>query len=195
MQPKPPLLVIDTSTHACLLHYHIHLSAATQADISWWLTFAKAWNGRAFFVDLPWTLLQHSSYSRMQATRVLVPTEPDSPEEERHPVVRTLRSGSCSTRLGQALVTQTLVDPLRQPGCGPCLAHRHYQTQVTHGSSQSSILHSCLSELHCPLAIYFQGINNSIADALSHFQFHRFHRLAPAADTYPTPIPVIEITT
>ena len=47
--------LIDTSTHARLLHHHIHLSAATQADISWWLTFAKAWNGRAFFVDLPWT--------------------------------------------------------------------------------------------------------------------------------------------
>ena len=68
--------LIDTSTYSCLLHHHIHLSATTHADISWWLTFAEGWNGKAFFVNLPWTLPRHSSYSLVPVTRVSVPTGP-----------------------------------------------------------------------------------------------------------------------
>ena len=42
---------------------------------------------------------------------------------------------------------------------------------------------------------HISGIDNSIADALSRFQFYRCDRLAPAANTDHTPTPVIEITT
>ena len=35
------------------------------------------------------------------------------------------------------------------------------------------------------------GVDNGIADALSHLQFHRFKSLALDADTEPTSIPVI----
>ena len=36
---------------------------------------------------------------------------------------------------------------------------------------------------------HIPGVDNSIADALSRLQFHRFRKLAPEADANPTPIP------
>ena len=38
---------------------------------------------------------------------------------------------------------------------------------------------------------HISGVDNGIADALSHLQFHRFRCLAPDADPEPTSIPVI----
>jgi len=38
-------------------------------------------------------------------------------------------------------------------------------------------------------AVHLPGIHNSIADALSRFQWQEFRRLAPEALWYPTPIP------
>ena len=37
------------------------------------------------------------------------------------------------------------------------------------------------------LISHIPGVDNSVADALSRLQFHRFHQLAPEADPEPTP--------
>ena len=39
-------------------------------------------------------------------------------------------------------------------------------------------------------AVHVCGASNKIADALSRFQFQKFHQLAPEADLDSTPVPV-----
>ena len=50
------------------------------------------------------------------------------------------------------------------------------------------------SALSCPpqlsfSALHVPGVNNQLADALSHFQWQDFRLLAPEAQPLPTPVP------
>ena len=47
--------LLDGSTKVTSLHHHIRLSAAMQADIDWWLRFAREWNRKSFFLSHEWT--------------------------------------------------------------------------------------------------------------------------------------------
>ena len=47
--------IIDLSTTAKCLHYHITLNKEAQADIQWWISFLPSWNGTANFLEQEWT--------------------------------------------------------------------------------------------------------------------------------------------
>lgn len=45
--------LIDLSTSATELHHHIRLNASTRADIAWWWSFGKEWNGVSLLTSPP----------------------------------------------------------------------------------------------------------------------------------------------
>ena len=47
--------LIDLSTTARKLYYHVTLNAEARADIKWWEDFLPSWNGVAMFLDPEWT--------------------------------------------------------------------------------------------------------------------------------------------
>ena len=70
------------------------------------------------------------------------------------------------------------------------------------GLGRPSTRHSCASFGRCSsrqrnnftvLLKHIPGVDNSIADSLSRSQLHRFHLLAPGADTHATPTPAVGI--
>ena len=88
--------------------------------------------------------------------------------------------------------------------------HQWHRQHVLFYSDNDSVVHILLSRtskipslLHLLRALllaaahhsfsfsaqHIPGVTNSIADALSHFHWQDFHRLAPEAHPHPTPIP------
>ena len=117
-----------------------------------------------------------------------------SSEEEKHPVARTLCSGSCTHAWGKHWARKRLLIH-----CDNQAVVHVWHTGTTKRRSLMALVRALFfiaaSQNFTVVLQHIPGVNNSITDALSRFQFYRFHRLATAADTDPTPTPLIKTTT
>ena len=112
------------------------------------------------------------------------------PMDQGYPVEKAACNSGRSIHMGGPLGPQMIADSQLKPGGGPCLAAWGIKAKGAHGLGQSTLFTAATNNFTVNLQ-HIEGANNSIADALSHSQFCRFHSLAPGADADPTPIPAI----
>ena len=193
--------LIDASTRVSSNHHHIRLTAAMRADIHWWHSFARTWNGKSVFLDHWWTPspefqlftdASNQGYGAYWKGHWLSGTW--SKRERRHSIQWK--------ELYAVLLAAVTWGP--QWGKRRLLVHCDNQA-VVHiwraGTSKHeslmilvrTLFFTAASHNFTILLHHIQGVNNSLADALSRSQFHRFRHLAPNADQQPTPIPVVEM--
>ena len=191
--------LINASTTVHALHYHLRLSAATKADIEWWLQFAPTWHGKAFFLDHSWipspafqlyTDASQQGYgcfwqgqwlrgawTKRQAQR-------DIQWKELAAVVIAASTWGAQWKTRRLLVhcdNHAVVDIWRK------------------GTSKHAALMQLVRKLFFIAATHnftlllqhIQGTDNGIADALSRSQFSRFRSLAPRANADPTLTPAV----
>ena len=189
--------LIEASTTVTSLHYHLHITKPIRADLDWWLTFASQWNGKAFFLDHDWTpspafqLFTDASqlgygcywrghwlygpWSRQQAAR-------DIQWKELFAILVAATTWASHWRRKRLLVhcdNQTVVDICRTGTLKNTDLMRLICTLFFMAARHNFTL----------LINHIPGVDNSVADALSRLQFHRFCQLAPEADSEPTPTP------
>ena len=192
--------LIDASTRVSSNHHHIPLSAAMRADIHWWRSFAQTWNWKSFFLDHWWTPSRSSSCSPMPVIRAMVLTGESTGSMAPGPSASS--DTPCSGK--NCTVLLAAVTWGAQWGKKRLLVHCDNQAVVhiwrTGTSKHESLMilvrtlfFTAASHNFTILLHHIQGVNNSMADALSRSEFHRFKHLAPNADKEPTPIPVVEM--
>ena len=193
--------LIDASTTVPLLHHQLRVSAGIRADIDWWLEFATDWNGTAFFLDHEWL---------------------PSPQFQLHTDASQLGYG-CSwqghwlyglwdkKQLHQDIQWKELFAVLlaatawgAQWSRKRILIHcdNHAVVDVWRSGTTKhkalmrlirSLFFTAAKHNFTVLLKHIPGVDNSIADSLSRSQLHRFHLLAPGADTHATPTPAVGI--
>ena len=194
--------LIEASTTVTSLHHHLRITKPIRADLDWWLTFASQWNGKAFFLDHDWTpspafqLFTDASqlgygcywrghwlygpWSRQRAAR-------DIQWKELFAILVAATAWASHWRRKRLLVhcdNQAVVDICRTGTSKNTELMRLIRTLFFTAARHNFTL----------LINHIPGVDNSVADALSRLQFHRFHQLAPEADPEPTPTPVIVIS-
>ena len=194
--------LIEASTTVTSLHHHLRITKPIRADLDWWLTFASQWNGKAFFLDHDWTpspafqLFTDASqlgygcywrghwlygpWSRQRAAR-------DIQWKELFAILVAATVWASHWRRKRLLVhcdNQAVVDICRTGTSKNTELMRLIRTLFFTAARHNFTL----------LINHIPGVDNSVADALSRLQFHRFHQLAPEADPEPTPTPVIVIS-
>ena len=190
--------LIDLNTTARLPHHHISLNTEARRDVAWWLKYLPLWNGRAIIPDPFW--------SRSPDLELFT----DASGGVGFGIYFQGRwlNGSWPSNLSNHSIQWKELYPIAL-SCllwGPLwrgkklLFHCDNQSVVdiwAEGSSRDPLLmHLVRSIFFCAashqfsvLVSHIRGTDNSIADALSHFQMLRFRQLTPQADLEPTPLP------
>lgn len=179
------------------LHHRLRISAGIRADLDWWLSFARTWNSKAFFLDHQWlpspqfqlfTDASHLGYGCYWQGHWI------SRSWNRRQVAHDIQW----KELFAVLLAAMAWDP--QWSCKRLLVHCNNNAVVNIWHTGTTKHPACM-HLVCTLFLtaatynfillmqHILGVDNSIADALS--QFHRFCELAPEADPNPKPTSVI----
>ncbi len=190
--------LLDLAHSISQLDAPLWLNHEATLDLNWWLTYAKSWNGKAFFLDPTWThspdmnlftdassLIGYGAFWNGQWLQ-----QEWSPANCHHSIQWK--------ELYAILMACEVWGPLWHRK--RVLFHCDNQTIVhlwKSGLSRSPQLMHLVRALFYVAATHnfhvtithIYGTDNSIADALSRFQMQRFLRLAPQADPNPTPIP------
>ena len=190
--------LIDLSMCTRSLSAQLTLTPAAQADITWWQTYLPTWNGRTLIPDLSWTKSPefelftdaaglhgfgtyfqgrwcHGHWTQEQAGLSLT-------WKELFPI-------ALSCRLWGHLLTQRKL-----------LVHCDNASVVAvmaSGTSRDPYVAQLVRDVFFSAAKYqfvifvqhLLGTSNVVADSLSRFQMEKFRRLAPDADSKPTPSP------
>ena len=195
--------LIEASTKVPSLHHHIRVSKAMKADIEWWIHLSHSWHGKSFFLDHTWTpspafqlytdasQLGYGCYWRGHWLSGLW---------SKHQLKHDIQWKELFAILIAANAWGS------QWGRKRLLVHcdNHAVVDIWHrGTSKQAALMHLVRALFFTAATYnftlllqhIQGVDNSIADALSRSQFHRFRGLAPQADAEPTPTPAVATST
>ena len=195
--------LIDLSTTARLPHHHISLNTEARRDVAWWLKYLPLWNGRAIIPDPFW--------SRSPDLELFT----DASGGLGFGIYFQGRwlNGSWPSYLSDRSIQWKELYPIAL-SCllwGPLwrgkklLFHCDNQSVVdiwAKGSSRDPLLmHLVRSIFFCAashqfsvLVSHIRGTDNSIADALSHFQMLRSRQLAPLAELEPTTLPPSALT-
>lgn len=193
--------LIDASMTASSNHHHVRISATVRADINWWLSFARNWNGRNLILEHQWTpspafqLFTDASdhgYGAYWRGHWFCSTW--SKQQRRHTIQwRELFAVvlAAATWGSQWQRKRLLVH---------CDNHAVVHIWRTGTSKQQSLMRlvrtlffTAATHNFTLILQHIQGIDNGIADALSRSQLHRFRCLAPMADQDPVPIPVVRM--
>ena len=193
--------LINLSTHATSLHHHLYLNQEAKADIQWWLNLLPLWNGTAPILEPKWTpshiLHIYTDASSLHgygaffngawfrgswAPHQQLGNDISIAWQELYAIVLAAQAW------GHLWTTRRI------------LAHCDNLAVVdiwSRYSSKSQSIMSLIRTLYFTAATYhfhirfshIQGVDNSIADALSRNQLEKFRKLAPMADREMTPIP------
>ncbi|MEW8545793.1 MAG: reverse transcriptase domain-containing protein [Candidatus Thiodiazotropha sp.] len=185
-------------------HHHLRITADMKKDLKLWLHFFKDFNGISVFHDRFWTSNEDiqlftdsaggvslgfgASFARKWAygawphSWVDLGITEDITVLELFPLLVSLHIWGEELRNKKILFR---VDNL---------AVVHIVNSMTSKSDRvMTILRAfTLQCLHLNLVVKAQHVSsssNSVADALSRFQFQRFHQLVPDAEPFPTPVP------
>ena len=180
--------MIETSKKVKHLHHRVRLDKSFRADVDWWLTFLPHWNGVAMFPDVHWTtdddLQLYTDASNIAVGAYLdgawfVELVPDL-------------SHSINWRELYVVVLAAATWGHRWTGKRILLyCDNQCVVQVlTTGTSKSPALMDLVRALFYLSATYQFEVTatwigtkvNTLADALSRLDFHKFWRLAPAAE-------------
>ena len=193
--------LIDASTTVPLLHHHLRVSAGIRADIDWWLEFATDWNGTAFFLDREWLpspqFQLHTDASQLGYgcfwqghwlyglwDKKQLPQ--DIQWKELFAVLLAATAWGAQWSRKRILIhcdNHAVVDVWRSG----TTKHKALMRLIR------SLFFTAAKHNFTVLLKHIPGVDNSIADSLSRSQLHRFHLLAPGADTHATPTPAVGI--
>jgi hypothetical protein len=199
--------MIDLTRNVLKPHHHIKLSSGFFQDLKMWKDFISNWNGENFFLSSEWyasdTLNLHTDASGSLGFRGIFGKKWFQGKWQPH------------QQLGQpgiSIAWQELFAIV--VACqiwGGLLADQRIKFHCDN-EAVVSIINSKRSPIprvmdlmrHLTLltlkhnmyihAVHIPGKHNDIADAISRFQFQRFQKLAPNADTNPCQIPEILMT-
>ena len=180
--------MIDLCKKVKHLHHTIKLNKAFQADVSWWLTFLPTWNGVGMFYDRQWTSDIDLELYTDASDKAVSGFFAGAWFVEQ--VMDTTRSINWRELYAVVLAASTW---------GPLFAGKkilfHCDNQcVVHllrnGTSKSPELMTLVRALFYIAATYqfdfsaeyIHTKSNTVADALSRLDFHRFWTLEPEAD-------------
>ena len=197
--------LINRSTAVDAMHHHLYLNAEARADIAWWLIFLPRWNGRAPILQPKWTLsstLQlftdasgsHGFGAYYQGAWFRGSWLP-------HQQLNPATGISIAWQELYAIVAAAAAWGKAWTG-RRIMVHCDNQAVVDiwdHYTSKSPTIMCLVRTLHLIAATnnfhirisHIQGVDNSIADALSRGRISTFRRLVPDADITMTKVPVI----
>lgn len=175
----------------------VRLNQDTHADLKWWLTFLKDWNGVSLFISPCWSQLSDLQVAtdavgsvgfgayldgRWFAHRWLASRLPASiAVKELYPIVLAAHVWG---HQWAGLRVQFLCDNL---GMATAISRR-FCRDASLGALLCSLFLTAARHSFWVSAIHVPGRTNSIADSLSRFNFHKFCHLAPQARLEPTPL-------
>ena len=197
--------LINRSTAVDALHHHLYLNSDTRADIAWWRNFLPIWNGSAPILEPKWTL----------STTLQLFTDASSlhgfgayyqgawfrgnwlPQQQLNPTTGI----SIAWQELYAIVAAAAAWGHTWSG-RRIMVHCDNKAVVEiwdHYTSKSSTIMSLVRTLHFIAAMnnfhirisHIQGVDNTIADALSRDQMSIFHQLVPDANITMTQVPDI----
>ena len=189
--------LINLSTSVEKLHHHINLNLQTLADIKWWHTFLPTWNKTSIIPDHYETLSSDihlfTDASNIGLGAVYGKAWLQSRWSERFSLLSidfkelfaivAAASTWGSQWEGKRIVFVTDNLPITQIWDTGTTKSKEVMNLVRELFLIAAKKGFSVSMRHIP------GIFNSIADALSRFQEHRFRSLLPDADVLPTDIP------
>ena len=190
--------LIDLSCKVKRMHHHIRLCTDAHLDLDWWLAFLPHWNGTSNILESKWSTSPsmslftdasgslgwgadwsghwiQSHWSPQQAKQDIV-------WKELFAIASAVNTWGHQWPRKKILVhcdNQAVVD-IWKKGTTNC-------PQVM---ALVRMLYFCAAQHNIHIIVsHVAGTDNCIADALSRFQVHRFHRLAPQAALSPDTIP------
>ena len=192
--------IIDLSTTAKCLHYHITLNKEAQADIQWWISFLPSWNGTANFLEQEWTdadsLQLYTDASGRLGFAAYWAGEWIRGDWLPH---QQLPFRSIQWQELFAIVAATTTWQARLRGksvrffCDNEPIVKAWRKQSSKHPAIASLLRTLFliaAQNNFTIALkHLPGKHNCIADALSRNQLSRFFALAPQANPEPTPLP------
>ena len=191
--------LLDTAHSAQELESTVPISREAAKDIEWWLHFAKAWNGIALFLEPHWTPSpQFELFTDTSGTLGFGAYWNGA-----------WFSGTWSAELASKPIEWKELYAIMMASCRAwghncsskkllfCCDNSAVVSIWESGLSRSSdlmclvraLFHIAAKNNFHVLIRHIPGIDNSIADALSHLQLQRFLALAPHVAMLPTPIP------
>ena len=194
--------MIETSKKACYLHHRIKLNAEFWGDINWWLTYLPNWNGVSFLYEADWTstldveLFMDASnkgfgcYLQGQWCQGTFPSQSFGDKQ--------------MSINWHELYAITMALAL----WGPQLKGKHLlfhcnNTSVVHIMARASSHGKTMMVLVCTFTLlmmqhnvhikiqHIAGVNNDMADVLSHFEMDRFQQLC--LEAAPNPLLPVKI--
>ena len=190
--------MIDLLTRFRNRSHPIRLNLEFRRDLHWWLSFFHAWNGISFFLTpglapLPDLFVASDAAGSTGFGAIwrshwffgswsFLPAPQSIAFLELLPIVIAAHLwGAHWSRLQvQFLCDNSGVVAVLNTGSARSSCLMHLLRSLTHAACINSF---SFSARHTP------GRSNVAADALSRFHFQEFHRLVPAMDPHPSPIP------
>ena len=196
--------LIDLSTRTKALHHYLYLNQEARADIRWWITFLPTWNGSAPILQPDWTASPHM-HLYTDASAIHGYGAFFNGAWFRGP---WLPHQQLNSETGISIAWQELYAiVMAATAWGHLWAGRRIIAHCDNlavniwgrNSSKSPTIMTLVRKLFFIAAthhftIHFshiQGVNNSIADALSRNDITRFRKLAPNADSQMIALPTI----
>ena len=188
---------IDLSCTVSHMQHHPRLCTDAYLDLDWWLAFLPTWNGTSGILETNWsTSLSMSLYTDASSTLgwgaywsgnwIQARWSPDQVDrdiiwKELFAVASAVNTWGYRWSRKKVLVhcdNQAVVDIWKKG-----------TTNCPEVMALIRMLYFCAVQYNIHVLVtHIAGTDNSFADALSHFQVHRFRQLAPGAATNPDSI-------
>ena len=189
--------LIDLSCKVSRMHHHLRLCTDAYLDLDWWLAFLPTWNGTSYILESTWSTSPSMSLFTDASGRLgwgaywsghWIQSPWSCDQVNRDIVWKELFA------IASAVNTWGHHWPRKK-----VLIHCDNQavveiwkkgtTNCPNIMSLVRMLYFCAAKYNIHVLItHIAGTDNCIADALSRFQVHRFHQLAPRAASNPDTI-------
>ena len=189
--------LIDLTKGVTQPHYHIRYNANVRADLTIWANFLEHFNGRSMFISNNWdgpTVLwvytdsSHSGFGAVFNNLWLNGSWPIHWKNfhisllEVYPILVALYTWANHFQNKQVLVCTDNMAAMHIVNL--CTSKDAHIMALTRPLVLNAMRHNFVFK-----CVHIPGINNTQADALSRFQFQKFHELNATASPTPTPIP------
>ena len=191
--------LIDLSATVSKLHHHIRLTSDAQLDMQWWLDFLPGWPGTSLILESTWTpstsmqLFTDASGTNgwgaywsgkwLQKHWSEAQIHMDITWKELFAIVMVVYTWGALWQRQEILIH-----------CDNQAGVKIWESGSTGAKETMALvrlLYYCAASYNINVYIvHIAGVNNEIADCLSHFQQDKFRRLVPLANPVPDNIPV-----
>jgi hypothetical protein len=189
---------IEAASQTAHLHHYVKLSQDTRADLEWWYQYLDQWNGISIFPDPLWTTAA-SLEIYTDASNIALAAyfdgewfveRADTSTTIAHRELRALVLAAATW--GASWTAKRIIFYCDNMTTVQVLTSGVSKCKDLMGLVRS-LLYLAAKYQFCYKLLYINTKDNTVADALSRFDFYRFWHLAPNANsimTTPQPIPL-----